>query len=168
MTVTKDILCMLPKYIFRHSFISPLGQKMPQSVLPVSYSLNCIFCGFKMVGNQIFTKFYLLIGFSISADKLIGLENIVHLDSWKRLIRPWICDTIEYKSMRYEAVWTVAGGGQWQEQRSQGGGRCCSRVGWPSYTSEHIHWHGLDMGRMGNVFMVMSPNQLYNHGEGPY
>ena len=37
-----------------------------------------------------------------------------------------------------------------------------------SYTSEHIHWPSLDMGRMGNVFMVMSPNQLYNHGEGPY
>ena len=28
-TVTKDILCMLPKYIIIHGFRSPLGQKMP-------------------------------------------------------------------------------------------------------------------------------------------
>ena len=28
-TGTKDILCMLPKYIIIHGFRSPLGQKMP-------------------------------------------------------------------------------------------------------------------------------------------
>ena len=55
-TGTRDILCILPKYIIIHGFRSPLGQKMPwfwPKTIIFHFSKIHIFGCFKGIGGQI-------------------------------------------------------------------------------------------------------------------